>query len=141
MKALFGLNKREVKDLLKSKGINPTSQRVEMAFCLLSKPRHLCADEIRGLLNKEYEQVSQATVYNNLKLFAEKGVVRELIVSSDRIYYDSNTTQHHHFIDTITGEIEDIPENDVKVMNLDLDVNISEINVIVKGQRNRVLTT
>lgn len=133
----FGLNKREITEFLKKKGINPTTQRIEMAFCLLDEPQHLSAEEIRMLLNKDYEQVSQATVYNNLKLFSQKGVVRELMVSSDRIYYDSNTSHHHHFVDVDTGEIEDISDDQLKVLNLNLDARVDEISVIVKGKKNR----
>lgn len=134
----FRLNKREVTDLLKKKGINPTAQRVEIAHLLYQKPQHLSADEILNLLNAEYERVSQATVYNTLKLFVEKKVVRELIFSSDRIYYDSNTTPHHHFIDIDTGRIFDIPLCIIPVPELDRlnmgDAQILETTLVLRGR-------
>lgn len=134
----YKLSKREVAELLRSKGINPTSQRVEIAHFIYQKPQHLSAEEILSYLNKEYEKVSQATVYNTLKLFVEKNVVRELIFSSDRIYYDSNTTIHHHFLDLETGKIYDIPACLVTTPQLNNNelgnIEVEEINILIKGR-------
>lgn len=133
----FGLNKREIAEILRKQGINPTTQRIEIAHLILQKPQHLSAEEILNRLNKEYEQVSQATVYNTLRLFVEKRVIRELIFSPDRIYYDSNVSPHHHFIDVNTGKIFDIPEtafamNDLNISGIDAEV--LEVNLLVKGK-------
>lgn len=132
---IFGLSRREVTELLRSKGINPTTQRVEIAHFLLKKPRHISADEIFHRLNEEYELVSQATIYNTLRLFVERGVVRELLVSPDRVYYDSNISEHHHFIDIDTGEILDLPVDAVEQVWLDsLDADVVDVSLIVKGK-------
>lgn len=134
----YKLSKREVAELLKNKGINPTSQRVEIAHFLYQKPQHLSAEEILNHLNKEYEKVSQATVYNTLKLFVEKNVVRELIFSSDRIYYDSNTTIHHHFLDLETGKIYDIPACLLVTPEFDKNelgnIEIENISILIRGR-------
>jgi Fur family iron response transcriptional regulator len=134
----FRLSKREVAELLKEKGINPTAQRIEIAHLLYQKPQHLSAEEILNMLNAEYELVSLATVYNTLKLFAERKVVRELIFSSDRIYYDSNTTPHHHFVDIDTGRIYDIPLCIIPVPDLDRlnmgNAQILETTLILRGR-------
>ncbi|MCS7204743.1 MAG: transcriptional repressor [Leptospiraceae bacterium] len=134
----FKLSKREVAELLRNKGINPTSQRIEIAHFIYQKPQHVSAEEILNHLNKDYEKVSQATVYNTLKLFVEKNVVRELIFSSDRIYYDSNTTKHHHFLDLETGKIYDIPACLLSLPELDKNVlgniEVEEINILIKGK-------
>jgi len=134
----YRLSKREITDLLKDKGINPTSQRVEIAHLLYQKPQHLSADEILAILNAEYEQVSQATVYNTLKLFVDKNVVRELIISSDRIYYDSNVMPHHHFVDIDSGKIFDIPLCIVPMPQLERlnmgNAEILETTFIMRGR-------
>ena len=132
----FGLNKREVTEILREKGINPTTQRVEIAHLIMQAPQHLPADEIFQKLNAEYEQVSQATVYNTLRLFVEKEVVRELIFSSDRIYYDSNTTPHFHFIDVETGKIYDLPRESLQFHpeKSGLNAEVDDISLIVKGR-------
>ena len=137
----FGLNKRDLAEKLKGQGINPTAQRIEIAHLLFERPQHLSAEEIYQRINAEYEQVSQATVYNTLRLFVEKSVLRELIFSPDRIYYDSNTAPHHHFIDLDTGEILDLPLECVSAkpsVSLDLhgfEADVSEISILVKGRR------
>ena len=130
----FGLNKREVADLLRERGVNPTSQRVCIAHLLLQKPQHLSADEIFVRLNRDYEQVSQATVYNTLRLLVENEVVRELVFSTDRIYYDSNTSHHHHFIDQVTGQIVDLPADGVDFSFPDLDMHVENICLIIRGR-------
>jgi Fur family iron response transcriptional regulator len=134
---LFGFTKREIAEVLRAKGINPTTQRIEIAHFLLSEPQHLSAEEILQKINNEYEQVSQATVYNTLRLFVEKAVIRELIFSSDRIYYDSNTDMHHHFIDVDTGIVYDIPNEALNLAKIDiqgLGAHILEVSRMVKGR-------
>ncbi len=134
-RGIYGKTKREVAEILKSQGVNPTTQRIEIAHLLLAKPQHMAADEILHELNREYEQVSQATVYNTLRLFVEKEVIRELVISPDRIYYDSNISAHHHFIDTDTGKIYDLRAEDVQLPTVDhLDAEIDEISVLMKGR-------
>ncbi|MCR9143381.1 MAG: transcriptional repressor [bacterium] len=134
-RGIYGKNKREIAEILKAQGVNPTTQRIEIAHFLLAKPQHLAADEILQQLNREYEQVSQATVYNTLRLFVEKEVIRELVISPDRIYYDSNISAHHHFIDTDTGKIYDLKAEDVQLPRVDhLDADIDEISVLMKGR-------
>lgn len=134
-RGIYGKTKREVAEILKSQGVNPTTQRIEIAHLLLAKPQHMAADEILHELNREYEQVSQATVYNTLRLFVEKEVIRELVISPDRIYYDSNISSHHHFIDTDTGKIYDLRAEDVQLPTVDhLDAEIDEISVLMKGR-------
>ncbi len=134
----YKLTKREVAELLREKGINPTSQRVEIAHFIYQKPQHVSAEEILNYLNKEYEKVSQATVYNTLKLFVEKNVVKELIFSSDRIFYDSNTSDHHHFLDIESGKIYDIPACLIPTPELNKvelgNIEIEEVNILIKGR-------
>jgi Fur family iron response transcriptional regulator len=134
----YGMCKREVAELLRSHDINPTTQRIEIAHLIFQKAQHLCADEILAELNKEYEQVSQATVYNTLKVFVDKKVVRELVFAPDRIYYDSNTSHHHHFIDVDTGKIYDVSGDCVKCPELSyvdhLKAEVLEVSLILKGR-------
>lgn len=135
---VYGLAKREVVDLLRDKGIQPTTHRVEIAHLLLQKAQHLSAEEVYQKVNSDYEQVSQATVYNALRLFVERGVVRELVVSNDRIYYDSNTDVHHHFIDNTTGAIFDIPTGCVQCPELSyidqLGAEVHEVSLVLRGK-------
>lgn len=96
-------------------GIQPTSQRVEIAEVLLEKPQHLSADQIIEQLRVRGSRVSKATVYNTLNLFGERGLVTEIIVDPERRFYDSNTARHHHFYNIDTGKLTDIPHDEVRV--------------------------
>jgi Fur family iron response transcriptional regulator len=105
-------------EILRRHGINPTHQRIEIAYALFERGAHLSADEILGLVNARHAETSKATVYNTLKLFLERGLVRELIVDPDRVFYDPNTAPHHHFYDVVTGALTDIPAEGVRVEGL-----------------------
>lgn len=103
---------------LKENGVSPTQQRVEIAQVLLERPRHLAADQILDELHAAGSQISKATVYNTLRLFSEKGLVRELNVDASRTFYDSTTHPHHHFYNVDSGQLKDIPADQVKISNL-----------------------
>jgi Fur family iron response transcriptional regulator len=95
-------------------GILPTSQRLEVAEVLLEKPQHLSAEQIIEKLRARGSGVSKATVYNTLNLFGERGLVGECLVDPERRYYDSNRHPHHHFFDVDTGELTDIPRDQIR---------------------------
>jgi Fur family transcriptional regulator, iron response regulator len=112
------MQRSDLLDQLKRHGVLPTPQRLEVAEVLLERPQHLSADQILERLRATGSRVSKATVYNTLKLFGERGLVKELTVDPDRKYYDSTTHAHHHFYNVGTGELSDIPEHRVRIMNL-----------------------
>ncbi|MFH1044304.1 MAG: Fur family transcriptional regulator [Pseudomonadota bacterium] len=111
-------SRESVSDLLRAHGITPTHQRLEIAQVLFDKRWHPSADQILAAVNVRYAETSKATVYNTLKLFLEKGLVRELIVDPSKVFYDSNTNVHHHFYDVASGEITDIPAAGVRIDGL-----------------------
>jgi len=108
----------ELAALLRARAINPTSQRIEIALVLFSRCEHLSAEDVFSLVNGESARVSKATVYNTLGLFAERGLIREVIADPTRVFYDPNTAPHHHFYDTSTGKLMDIPAEDVQIRGL-----------------------
>jgi Fur family transcriptional regulator, iron response regulator len=110
--------KVDVAELLKSVGINPTQQRLEIAQILFNAPQHLSADQVMSIVNAQSEMASKATVYNTLGLFASKGLLREVIVDPNKVFYDSNILAHHHFFNIDTGTLIDIDPNDVVVEKL-----------------------
>ena len=108
----------DVQGLLDRHGILTTAQRVEIAEILLERPQHMSAEQILDRLRDAGSNVSKATVYNSLKLFVEKGLVKELIVDPERRFYDSTTHAHHHFYNVDTGELSDIGEDEVRFAEL-----------------------
>ncbi len=95
-----------------------TPQRVEIAVILLRKPQHLSADQVMEQLRSAGSKVSKATVYNTLKLFCERGLVKECLVDPTRRFYDSTTGPHHHFYNTDTGELRDIELDSIEFLDL-----------------------
>ena len=107
-----------VRSLIEEHGILPTPQRVEIAGILLDKPQHLSADQIIERLKAADSGVSKATVYNTLNLFSERGLIREVMVDPVRKFYDSTTRPHHHFYNVDSGELADIPDEQVAFQQL-----------------------
>ncbi len=131
----MGLNKEKVAELLQSRGITPTQQRVEIGAILFSRPQHLSAERVLQLVNQGSAQVSKATVYNTLGLFAEKGLVREVIIDPTKVFYDSNTHPHHHVYDVTTGQLSDIGADEVAVSRLPElpeDMTVEAVEVVVR---------
>jgi Fur family iron response transcriptional regulator len=117
-------NKNEIAQALRQHGIQPTSQRVEIANVLFENEgdrridHHLSADEVLERVNADYHRVSKATVYNTLRLFEETGLIRAVVVSSSKVFYDPNTEPHHHLYDETTGTLRDIPAEEIDVAQL-----------------------
>ncbi len=109
------LDRPAVIKLLGDYGIQPTQQRIDIAQILFACPQHLSADQILKTVNESPPSVSKATVYNTLGLFADKGLVRQVIVDPSRVFYDSNTSQHHHLYDIDHGTLTDIPADQLTV--------------------------
>ncbi|MDH5730327.1 MAG: transcriptional repressor, partial [Gammaproteobacteria bacterium] len=113
-------------------------QRVEIAQILMSKPQHLCAEQVLEIVNQDRPKVSKATVYNTLGLFARKGLVQELIIDPTKVYYDSNTRHHHHFYNVDTGELVDINKEEVDVArlpNLPMGTIPDGVDVVVRVRK------
>ena len=129
------ISKERVAGFLKSKGVKPTSQRLEIGTLMLSSPCHLSADQILSRLQHAGSRISKATVYNTLNLFSANGLVREISVDPERQFYDSTIEPHHHFYNVDTGELIDIPAERLKFAQLpDLPegTQAQEIEVVVR---------
>src|SRR4030067_3406373 len=109
---------REIVELFRRHEINPASQRVMIVRLLFARAMHMSAEDIFRLVNAENRRVSKATVYNTLGLFAERGLIREVVADPTRIFYDPNTAPHHPFYNTSTGKLMDIPVEDVQIRSL-----------------------
>lgn len=129
------MERNEVVKLLKNYDITPTRQRIEIAAFLFQREQHLSAEKILEEVNLNSHRVSRATVYNTMGLFSSKGLVREVLIDRDRVFYDSNNTQHHHIYNVDTGELSDIESDSVKVTGLPElagNVQIVGTDVIIK---------
>ena len=130
----------DIRTWLRGQGVNPTSQRLDIARVFFSRCIHLSAEDVFRLVNTEDQRVSKATVYNTLSLFVEKGLIRQVVADPNKIFYDSNTAAHHHFFDADTGELADIDSNDLKVSGLPTlpdGKSLEGVDVVVRVRRGR----
>jgi Fur family transcriptional regulator, iron response regulator len=128
-------SRKDVVKLLAKHGITPTQQRILIAQEMLHKHQHLSADQVLQRVNAHSNTVSKATVYNTLGLFTEKGMIKEVIVDSSKVFYDSNTKPHHHFYDVDTGSLHDICSENLAIEGLPEPpsaMTIKDIDVIVR---------
>ena len=126
----------EIINKLKSSGVTPTTQRVDIAQILFARPQHLSAEQILKRVNEESDSTaSKATVYNTLGLFAKKGLVKEVNVDSSKVFYDSNVSKHFHFYNIDTGLLTDIPFDKInfdKLPELPEGTESSSLEIIVR---------
>ena len=112
----FPLERSEIVSMLQDYKISPTRQRVEIAEFLFQRPQHLSAEKILDGVTEAGNRVSRATVYNTMGLFASKGVVREVLIDRERVFYDSNTEAHQHLYNVDTGELSDVFDAEVNMV-------------------------
>jgi Fur family iron response transcriptional regulator len=112
------LGEDEAARRLRDYDILPTQQRVQIARVLLTGDQHLSADQVLELVEATGSKVSKATVYNTLGLFADKGILREVNVDPNRVFYDTNNSVHHHFYNIDSGELSDIDPGQIPVDQL-----------------------
>jgi Fur family iron response transcriptional regulator len=130
---------RDIGEQLREAGITPTQQRVQIAEILFAQPQHMSADQILAVVNSNGPIASKATIYNTLGLFARKGLVREVIVDPSKVFYDSNTSEHHHFYNLDSGQLTDIDAAEVMISNLpDLPANTQAagVDIIFRIRQN-----
>ena len=103
--------------MLKAKGLRTTRQRIALAKLLFDSggARHVSAEQLHNEALNQSIRVSLATVYNTLHQFTEARLLREVVVDSGRSYFDTNTTEHHHFYFEDTGRLQDIAANTVEL--------------------------
>jgi Fur family iron response transcriptional regulator len=129
------LDRDAVFSLLQSYDIQPTQQRQQIAQIMFARAQHLSADQVLKQVNVEDASVSKATVYNTLGLFAREGLIREVFIDPNRVFYDSNTQPHHHFFNIDTGVLSDIDSEQLMVSDLPelpLGTEAEAVEVIVR---------
>jgi Fur family iron response transcriptional regulator len=112
------MERPEIVKMLQNHDVTPTRQRIEIAGYLFQRPQHISADRILAGVNALGHRVSRATVYNTMGLFMSKGLVREVLLDRERVFYDTNIDDHHHVYDVESGELHDIVHSAVEISRL-----------------------
>ncbi len=123
-------------ELVRQAGLRPTRQRLSLARQLfMNGDRHVTAERLHSESLDQGISVSLATVYNTLHQFTNAGLLRELVVDAGRSYFDTNVSAHHHLYFEETGELRDVPGDNVAIENLPMlphGMKVSRIDVIIR---------
>jgi len=134
-------NEMAIEKRVRDAGLRPTRQRVALASLLFAKgDRHLSAEELHEEAVAAGVPVSLATVYNSLHQFTEAGLLRILAVEGSKTYFDTNTSDHHHFFIEGENKVFDIDPGAVKVLNLPEPpegLEIANVDIVVRLRPKR----
>ena len=123
---------------LRSVGLRPTKQRIKICKVLFDRKKtfHFTINHLKTLLKEKTDQkISQATVYNTINTLTKKGHLKEISINSEKNYFDTNISSHHHFFDESTQELIDLHDSDIGKINIKKPLSgkkIKSIEVLVK---------
>jgi Fur family iron response transcriptional regulator len=118
--------------------LRPTKQRVKICELLFNREKtfHFTINDLVKMISQEMnEKISLATIYNTVHAFERKGYLKQISINSDKSYFDTNTSLHHHFYDEDTHELIDCDEKDIDSINIKKNVTgkkINSVEVLVK---------
>ena len=127
---------------LRSSGLRPTRQRLEICKLLFDRKStfHFTINDLSNSLSKiTSEKISLATIYNTIHSFKEKGYLKEISINSDKTYFDTNISNHHHFFDESSKELIDLNDEDlgkIKIKKKLRGKKVKSIEVLVKVANN-----
>lgn len=121
-------------DFLEEHGIRASSQRILMLKYLEESHDHPTADKIYVDLSERLPSISKATVYNNLKLFLNNGIIKEVNIDSNEVHYEMMMENHAHFVCRECKKVHDLEIADI---NIDLsqieDYEIESQDIFLRG--------
>jgi Fur family iron response transcriptional regulator len=135
-------NNRVFIEKLRFVGLRPTKQRIRICEELFNRKEtfHFTINELKELLlKKKNQKISQATVYNTVKAFKKKGYLKEISINSEKNYFDTNTSNHHHFFNESTNELIDLDDKNIDKIKIKKTLpgkKIKSIEVLIKIANN-----
>ena len=127
--------------VLRMAGLRPTRQRVALAELLYGGPhRHVSAEQLHAEALGANVNVSLATIYNTLHQFHEAGLLREVAVDASRSYFDTDTSDHHHFYVEDEQRMIDIPASSVEFATLPdapQGMQVSHVEVVIRVRKTQ----
>ena len=127
------INNTNFIDKLRSSGLRPTKQRIKICKLLFERNGtfHFTINDLAKTIEEKLnEKISLATVYNTVHAFKKKGYLKEISINSDKSYFDTNTSAHHHFFDEDTNELIDCGQDDIDSVNIKNNITGQKINSV-----------
>lgn len=104
---------RDYVEVLDSKHIRPSIQRVAIYKYFYENRIHPTAENAYEALKSEYPTLSLMTVYNTVHLLVKNNLLKTIEIEDDKTRYDANTTLHAHFKCTKCGQIYDLLDTQI----------------------------
>jgi Fur family iron response transcriptional regulator len=120
-------------DKLRFSGLRPTKQRLKICEVLFNREKtfHFTINDLaKTLSNQLSEKISLATIYNTVHAFKNKGYLKEISINSDKSYFDTNISDHHHFFDEDTNELIDCGDEEIQNAKVKKNITGKKINSI-----------
>ena len=127
------LKNTEFVDKLRLSGLRPTKQRLKICEILFNREKtfHFTINDLaKNISDQLNEKISLATVYNTVHAFKDKGYLKEISINSDKSYFDTNITNHHHFFDEDTNQLIDCDDDHIETVNIKKNITGKKINSI-----------
>ena len=118
---------------MRASGLRPTKQRLKICEVLFDRDEtfHFTINDLANIISKTLnEKISLATVYNTVHAFKNKGYLKEISINSDKSYFDTNITNHHHFFDEDTNELIDCHNDLIEEVNIKKNITGKKINSV-----------
>ncbi len=118
--------------------MRPTKQRLKICEALFNREKtfHFTIKDLAEKLSAQLnEKISLATVYNTVHAFKDKGYLKEISINSDKSYFDTNITNHHHFFDEDTSQLIDCDNEDIEEIKIKKNITakkIKSVEVLIK---------
>ena len=129
-------------DKLRVSGLRPTKQRLMICKMLFDQKKtfHFTIENLNKLLKKNFnENISLATLYNTIHAFKKKGYLKQISINSDKTYFDTNISNHHHFFDESNRKLIDLDNKyigNIKIKKNLRGKKIKSVEVLVKVANN-----
>ena len=131
-------NKETFIKKLRSSGLRPTRQRIEICRILYDRKNtfHFTINDLAEILKKKSNQkISLATIYNTVFAFKKKNYLKEISINMNKSYFDTNVSNHHHFFNESTDQLIDLKNEDVGKVKIKKKIpgkKIKSVEVLVR---------
>ena len=129
---------QEYVEKLRASGLRPTKQRIKICDVLFNREStfHFSINDlIKQIQNTSEKTISLATVYNTVHAFKKKGYLKEITINETQSYFDTNTSEHHHFFDENEKKLIDIDNEGIEPIKIVKNIpgkKIASIEVLVR---------
>tara|TARA_B100001029_G_scaffold116971_1_gene96948 strand:- start:371 stop:787 length:417 start_codon:yes stop_codon:yes gene_type:complete len=136
------ISEQHLIEKLRLSNLRPTKQRLEICKVLFDRDKtfHFTISDLSEILNtKSQNRISLATIYNTVAVLRSKGHLKEISINSDKTFFDTNISDHHHFFNENTSELTDFYDQDISKIKIKKNIpgkKVKSVEVLVKIANN-----